>query len=103
MLAQSGTWEGPGGIPDDHALGLDVTGHHRPCADQRTAPDPDPTRYHRSGSKCGSPLDRRRQRLPVALALQPTLCRRTWILVVGEQHPVTDEHLVLDVHPATDE
>src|SRR5437762_14282850 len=101
MLAQSGASEGPGGIPDNHALGLDVTGHHRPCADQRAAPDPDPTRYHRSGSERGSPLDRRRQRLPVARALEATLGRRAWILVVDDPHPVTDEHLVLDVHPAT--
>lgn len=80
-----------------------VSRNDRPRSDESCFADANATEDNGTGSERGTTLDRRPQKRPVALALQPAFRRCAWELVVHEYDPVAHEDLVADLDPVTDE
>src|SRR5262245_12041451 len=96
--------DGPGGKPVYRRPGRYRARPPRARSDQSAGADPDAAEDDDTGPERGAVFDDCREQLPVGVGLQaPVSGRGPWTLVVDEQHPVTDEDVVLDRHSVTDE
>lgn len=77
---------------------------HSPRAYQCVRPDRQAAADHRPGADARAALDTGLEKLPVGVRLrQPLARRRTRVLVVDEEHSVSDEYLVRNRHAGADE
>jgi hypothetical protein len=81
-----------------------VAYHQRSRTDQGARADFYTAHYDRATSNRRASSYYGPLHLPVALSLRlPTGDRRAWITIVNEDHPMTNEHLVLYCYPGADE
>ena len=70
--------------------------HHSPGADQRPCPDRHAAHDHRTTADRSAPVHQNRGHLPIFRAGAPPPNRRTRLLVIDEDHSVTDENFILE-------
>src|SRR2546423_7028563 len=97
-------WPDARRIAREDGVGRDVARHDRAGSDERPGADPEAAEDDGARAQHGAAFDDRREQLPIIRRLElPGLGRRPRVLVVDEQHAVSDKDLVLDRHARADE